>query len=486
MPALTINKFYGGMSESVSYTSDSMSAYQENVDGKSQPEVLKLQRWIVEQNTTWTSLWNVFITDRRNNAPWFIYSLWENGEVYLVWWSLEFTFPWNPTIYNSILFWDNVISFYEDSGSLKLAQTNINANWSIDRASTTLDYGINEDLTQFEVLLDKYDPYCVARNDSEDILYFVWWNTVYSWLITQLPLFKVGIVFEDQVVWLTKSWTQYNVYLQNWRKYFRDGFSEQHDGYVDLWENIRYVKETKNYDYIVAWFGAADYSRMYISQWQSFQLVNRAKFVIDWSDVEWKGAYDIFNRYGNSTIAVDESNIYITNLNNRWIEAFGNRIQWLPQGTTMEVANEDYFDFWALFTSTFANTLYFSYRNNDWNCFIASLPYFETLNPDYQLEGKYITKKYVMWVRRVRQTYVEVRYDADDDTFIDLYVATDWSPNFELLKTFTWDSKNIKISSPDKIRVWYEFEYKIVLRSNDVDKTPKLYSMQITYEQADR
>ncbi len=91
-----------------------------------------------------------------------------------------------------------------------------------------------------------------------------------------------------------------------------------------------------------------------------------------------------------------------------------------------------------------------------------------------------------MWVYKTRQSHVDVRYKTPTDTSIKIYVAVDWTNTYELLKTISDTDQNIKISTPDNIKQWYEYQYKIELESTDPDATPELYNMTIFYDQTDR
>ena len=446
MQYININKFYWWMSESDAYTSDSMSAYQFGVDGRSQPEVLKLNKKIDQDFSTWTNLmFRKVALDFWINDVFFVF--WENWQVYDKNWVNVYTLPWNHNIYNAIKFWESIIFFYEESSQLKLWQVPVMSWNTPDWWNVTAPFGIDENLNPFAVnIWFGFSPYCVAINDQEDILYFIWWNSVYSALISQLPLIKKSLVLESQVVWLTKQGSQYSVYLSAWRKYFRDWFSEQNDWYIDIWERIRYVKDARNYDYVVTWIGSPIYSKLYLSQWQSFQPVKKAsQILIDWF-LEFKHAYDIFSPYWNDSIWIDESNAYISNWDSRWIEAFWNRIQWLPQWTSLEFAWEQFQDIWAIWYNTIWERVYFTYKNVEWDAFVSFIEYWNTLTPKYQLEWHYYTKKYVMWVNKIRQPLLEMRYETPENTQIEVYVSTDWDGNYELLKTISDDQKNIKIS----------------------------------------
>lgn len=474
---ITINKFYGGMSDSDAYTSEVMCAYQENVDWMSKPECLKLNRQVEDVIATGQGIVTAQINRRYYT---------DAGEVYNSAGALVYTIPGaGGQFYNAIKFWENYIGFYKDGNELKLTQTPLNATGTPQWGLTVDNYGINPDLTSFNPNVGNSN-FCVAVNDSEDVLYFIGGNTVYKVLISQLPLITTGIVLEDDVVGLTRQGQQISIYLSEGRKYFWDGFSEQHDGYVDLRQMIRYVYSTRNYDYVVAWDAAAIYSKLFISQWQSFQLLRSGQFTLDANSEQWRHAYWMKTPFGNASMVANEKQVFIANSWMNAIESYGNRVPGLQQGSVMEARDTDWEFIGWFWYETLPDDIYFSVQDVNGNWFIKNLPLFRTPDPNYQSSWLYYTKKYVMGAYKVRQSQMVVRYKTPENTSINIYVAVDGTNTYELLKTIDGNEQNIKISTPNNIRQWYEFQYKIELISTDPEATPELYNMTIFYEQADR
>lgn len=462
------------MSDSDAYTSDAMSAFQCNVDGMSQPELLKLNRKYTVELTTWDGVVVAYVL-------WYYFT--DDGKVYNWAWSVVYSLS-SWVFYNAIKFGDNVIGFYIDWWKLKLTQTPV-VGTSPTWWSTVDDYGINPDLTQFQPDV-WWSFYCVAVNDSEDVLYFIGKNKVYTMVISQLPLVTTWITLEDNVVWLTRQWWQISIYLQNGRKYFWDWFSEQHDWYVDLGQPIRYVYGNRNYDYVIAGAAAAIYSKLFLSQWQSFQLLRSWQFTLDGITEKRRHAYWMKTPYGNASMASNEKAVFIANEWMNAIESYWNKTTWLPQGSVIEALNEDWADIWAIRFEDNPDILYFSVQDVDGNWSIISISYFKTSTPTYQLSWVYYTKKYVMWAYKNRQTQLVIRKNTPADTQIKVYVSVNGSSAYELLDTISWTDDNIKIASPDNIKVWYEFQYKIELITTNESVTPSFYCGDIFYEQADR
>jgi len=479
MQKLAINKFYGGMSDSDAYTSEAMSSYQQNLDWMSQPEVLKLNRAMELEINTWLG-----VTVAQTNS----YYWTDAGEVYNSSGVVVYALPaWK--FYNAIKFWANFIGFYIQAGRLKLTQTPLSSSWTPNWLATAIDYGINPDLTQFQPDVQGH-LYCPAVNDSEDVLYFIWKNVVYSVLISQLPLISPSLTLESNVVWVTRQWQQISIYLQSGRKYFWDWFSEQHDWYVDLWLMIRFVYTTRNYDYVVAWAAADIYSKFFMSQGQSFQLLRTWQFTLDdayGSQEQRRHAYWLKTPYWNMSMVADEKSVFIPNSWMRAIESYGNKTPWLPQGTVIEILNDarQYIG-GVWFEPATPDVLYASVQDANLNWSIIRIPFFRTPTPTYQASGLYYTKKYVMWVYRVRIKEVVVRKETPANTTLSIYVAVDGWKTYELLKTITWTDRNIKISSPNIVRQGYEFQYKIEMTTTNTSVTPLLYSMSVEYEQAEQ
>ena len=506
---ILINKWYGWMSEANTLTTPWQFVYTSNVDGKSEPEFLQLNLRAQPLVNTWSWIPTSFIEDYGTFGDWFVFC--DNWTIYSTTsWNLVYTMTGNKPIYNAISFgatnapwWNKYLWFYEDGWMIKMA--------SIDRANAdviswawdvTENYWVFTPALPFHTLPAQgifWEPYCLAVNNSEDFLYFSTANQVYMGIFSQLPFFEKMLEFEDQIVWLTTNWPSINIYLRNGKKYIWDWFSETYDTDCDLWTNILYAYNNKNYDYIVA--GNAGETQLYTSQWQSFQLLKSTRFTRTLPFPLTKFNYDLTSsRFWNFSMATDKSNLFLFNWWEWEIEAMGNLINWLPKWSnhiTNVSGNWFWIDnIWLFFCPRWRpNTLYFWHLDTNWNYWLSEIHTDRTRASTnwvfgYTDSGYVITQKFDFWIpMENRAIEYQFRHDIFSNTSITIDYSIDWWP-FQNLVVIS-DINNPDL--PKKSRVlqstagvpFYEISYRITLQSSDLTKSPRLYSMFATYEQKD-
>lgn len=454
-------------------------SYGEWVDGKTYPDWLRLAR---------KSEWSEINTD--NNLMFCHYDdyfyFWENGKVYNNAGANIYTLPWNFPIRNCVRFGDNFLMFYNTGNAIRIARCPF--LWlSPDFTAVTVQRWIDEALSPFQATFSSAVwPYCQYINDSEDVLFFIAGNSAYRIIVTTAPFIQKGVVFEDQCVWITKNWSQITIYLSKGKKYFWDWFSKQHDWYVETGENIRYVQDTRNYDYIIAWNNASIYSKLYISQWQDFQLVKKWAFTVDWFTEKRKHAYWMEGRYGNFCIWIDEDNVYLScDWQDRSIEWMGNKIVWFPKSTTTEYYNDNILD-WGMIWRKDNWDMWFSYKDINWDAKISEIQTFRTNSPKYVEQWTLYTQKFSMQWERNRMKIWKIRCDTPAWTSISLYQSIDWSQNYQLIRTITATDKDEKIYSVPTSLPFYEIQLKIVMTTSNESITPILYSIRWENEQIER
>ena len=466
---------------------ESQFSYSEWIDTKTNPDSLILSR---KTTAPVTNTDNFLMFAEYDNF--FYFGEW--WRVYNKSWTLVYTLPWNRPIRNVAKFWDNFLMFYSTWNSIRIARTwfiwSSPDFWSVTVQWWTLDPIVPNSFSQ------PYDtvawPFCCLINDSEDTLYFVVNNKVYRIIVTTAPFIEVWLVLEWPIVWLTKNGSQINVYLMSWRKYFWDGFSLQHDGYVDLWEDIRFVQDTKNYDYIVAGTASSIYSKMFVSQWQEFSLVKKASFTLEktWNAITkelWKNAYWITWRFWNFCITTDQDNVYNTIWDYWRIEAFWNKVVWTPMASSVEYSNDEIQDFWWIWSWKGINWwfVFFSYRDTDWNCFVDSIANFRTPSPKFVWTWTLYTQKFSFWTQKVRIKQYRIRAFVPNGTWISIYASYNWNQNYELIKSLeTWDKTDIY-----SLTSWwpfFEIQRKIEMTSNNENVTPILYQIDVDYVATER
>lgn len=428
---LTINQRFWWMTDSDVVWWSNQYSYGQWVDGKTYPDRLTLARKS-EWSIVWT--WTHLMFAQYDES--FYFGEW--GRVYNNAGTNVYTLPWNFPIRNVIKFGDNFLMFYSTWNAIRIARCPF--VWSSpDFWSVTVQRWVDELLAPFQATYNTAVwPYCVAINDSEDILYFIAWQNVYRVLVTTAPFIEVWLRLEDDCVWLTKSWSQITVYLSRGKKYFWDGFSLQHDGYVELGEQIRYVQDTRNYDYMVSWSASSIYSKMYISQGQDFQLVRRWSFTLDWANEYWKAWYWMTGRYWNFCIWVDEDNVVASCDDQRTIESLWNRVVWLPKATSVDYYNDDVVSFGMVRRKQWqfsAWDFWFSYKDINWNAYIDTIQTFRTATPKYNSEWLLFTQKF-----NFGGTKTIILSSTDPDTLItsQLTYQTQDFPPITATSTTTW------------------------------------------------
>ena len=477
MPNLLINNFYGWMWDDDFALWQGQYNFSDSLDVKTKPEGFTLQREVENITTTGVSLMTCNIDD--------FYCFGENWD----WYDLDgnnfLNLPGGHDILNAIKFMWDIVLFYNQWSTIRLARVpwpSPYSFWSVD-----INY-YKQDASSFPLpnFVWSYTewPYCPSINDSEDSLYFAIWNTVYYILASLPTVVNVGIVLEEQVVWLSRNWSLYQVYLVTWRKYFWDWFSEEHDWYVDLWMPILYMQTAKNLDNIVARpFWPPWASKLFISQWQNFTYLREGKKVVDGIQERFKFWYGQEYFYWNFNIAYNQDSYFMINDEEWWIESIGKKINWLPQAISLDFSGYSRIGcLWNWFRNVY-DKIRFSY--DDWsNVWIATISY-DTINTKtYQNSGVMYTRKYMP---NLGQQWRVIEYIIHCQTpvwtKIKFYHSVDWSNNYELVSDISWiDKKNRKFSLPSS-KDFYEIQFKIELEPTNTNVTPIFYTLNMRYEQ---
>jgi len=477
---MIINQRYWGMTDSDVIGADHQYSFWRWVDWKTYPDTLRLARKSLSpQISTGTHLMFCQYDD-------FFY-LWEGGNVYNNLGTNVYTLPWGFTIRNCCKFWDSFLMFYSTWNTIRIARAPF--VWSSPNfAAVTVQWWLDENLTPFEYPFSTAVwPYCPLINDSEDILYFVAWEVIFRSLVTTLWFIQKGLTLEEPLVWLTKNWSQIAGYTKRGKKYFWDWFSKQHDGYVELWESIRYVQDTRNYDYIVAWTWADIYSKMYVSQWQDFQMIRKWSFDTDAGDEFWKHWYYLTWLFWNNCIATEDENVYSTSETSKSIECFWNKVLWLPKGTTIDFYQENV-ALWGMIrrkSVISAWSIWFSYENANWDCFVWDIQNFREPIQRYVPSWVLYTKKIWFWWYKMRPKNYRIRYQKPPWTTLLLYQSIDWSKTYTLVASLP-DQETTDIFTINQSQPFYEIQRKIEMTTNNDLISPLLYSIEFIYEPADR
>ena len=491
MQTILYNNFYGSVADTNTHMRVWDCAYAENVDGRSEPECLKLNREVSVLCQTWSWLpidmidWYILCDD------WTI-RLYNS-------WVVQYTAPWPIVAWS--MFWSYVLIFYEESWSIKIA--NIPLSWTTRQfwsavADRWRQIGIDWLLQPTPFIADTWSNISFI-NHSEDILYFSIWRNVYilDYQFTSIAVatpIKKALTFESEVVWLTRDTNSISIYLQNGRKYFWWGIGyETPDGYSDLWiSRVTHVWTAKNVDYVL-WVWASSISNvLFLCQWQSTQRLREAWSIRDGISSIYK--FNVWTNCRNDSWMWYNHNLVFFPLeDNVWIMSLWTQNEIVPYWFINEYVDRlnIYEDIWTMSRAKDANnfpSLYIWVRNNSNNQWYLLLFQYDRNNTSYKYQPQWAryTKKEINQApqqNRIKKYYF--RYDLPAWTNIDIYYALNWSSTYTLLTSLPSGQLDHYF---DQSMFWnrHEIQHKIVLRSTNNLETPRLYSMAITTEETRR
>lgn len=490
MESITYNNFSWSIAETNTHMKVWDCAYMENLDGRTEPEFLKLNREVRVQCATGTWLpilvldWYVFSTDGtiRNLS---------NGVV-------VYTTPSSSPFVAWVIFWDYFIWFYQEWTNIKILSI------PIDPVFWTWNFwGV---VTSFWVLVDPITaisaPFSVFSwisqrnisiiNNSEDILYFSIDKKVYSTSYRFMPsmVIEQSLVFESYVSGMTRDQNSINIYLRNGRKYLWGGiWYKGAEWYSDLWvSRLQKVWQAKNIDYFIAsWFTGIN-NILYISQWQSCKQIRQAGKVLDWLATNSKFAFGT-QCNNDSWMASWNNLVYFPSEEKVGAISYGIRNEVNAYWFVNEYMNNIYEDIWCLSYWTDANNsqeLYLWVRDNNGNWSVLVQQYdINNSSYKYQLEWLWYTKKEINQFPQIKRSIKYFfRYELPVNTTIEIYCCKDGTNNYTLLTTLPSGQQEFIFNW--WVNEWREITHKIVMKTTDNTKTPKLQSMTISIEPTKR
>lgn len=490
---LTINKRYGGMADNDYLMSDGQNAFQNNIDIRTHPECIKLQRKLELQCATGTWLPTAWVWDvySSNFSNFWVFT--DDGKVYYAGnGNLVYTLPWWHKIISALTFGTYILFFYWTGTIVNVAyilRSNAGAwVWSWTANVTVAPSTVREWWFPPSTLW-----YAPCFNQSDDFIYISAWKNVYLTTLDQFLFFQRMLTFEDDVVWLVRDWSIIYIYLITGRKYMRDGASFQVEWYVDLWHYIFGVKQVQGSDYVMSWPWVGIYSSLYISKWLQFQYVRSARTFIDGTNEFGKFSYSSSAAKGNDIMWSDNKYVYFPNEDlwpsTWWVERIGSEYAWLPSA----IDNFSLTHTWgniervgAIFQVYSNNVFIWVEDSATGNCFLLFLDNAinSTTNPPtYHSEGVFYTRKYILSAsKRMWSRQFEFRYDLPSWTSVEIYYAKNGSTTYTSLTTLTsWSPMDERFSTAISFD-FYEIQFKFVLKTTDTNVTPSLYDMNMIYD----
>lgn len=493
-PTILINNRRGGIAEDNALMREWDCAYMQNLDGRTEPTVLKLNTKVTQSATTqdWLA---ITIMDG--------YIWCDNGKVFVFWGGLQRTIPWSVTLlsvsrvivkdatYWSIYFW-----LYQTWSQVKAFCVPILPNWTAVWWSAVTWYGDYYDyFTQtsqpFAITTNRTNAYIV--NYEQDFLYFAVGNKVFcingAFLTPTSARIELYLQFESNVAWLTLSWYLVNIYLYNWMKYFWQGIQNRTTTWsIDLWmKRISSVTGAGNYDYVVGIWFTWQTNALFISQGQSIQLLKEWSFIFDGTNELDKFYFDRFSTLWNKSRASHNHNLsFFPTYAYQWVwvVSFWSRNEIVDKAWINEYITGDFDELWALSFWWDANdtpTLYMWLRDsgtNQW--YVYSMGFRKNATPQYQWEWVRYTKKYVQ--PRTQQSTItrfRFRYDCPATCEIEVSYAINGSSNYTVLwvlPEMELDFEWINLDRRTDPR--YEIQFRIKMTSSLDTTTPKLYTME--------
>lgn len=502
-PDILINNRRGWIAESDSLMREGDCAYMHNLDGRSDPSVLKLNRALIDTYST-LSLPVAF-------ADWYVFCEW--WQVYNAWvWSLAYTLTWvsklisvtkfgiTTTWFTGIIVW-----FYVPTSNTSIIKSfaipiNDDPTPTAVFTSTEYDYFRVYDYftwsdTQFSVIHNsRYNVHVI--NYEDDFLYVSVGKKIYvanqPFCTNTAGRLEYYFSLEDNIAWITRAGYLINIYLRNWLKYFWQGIENRTTTWsVDLGiKNVHNIWDWKNFDYVLGVWFTWDTNCIFVSQWQDIQLLKESSHIRDWISEVAKFYIDQWTN-NRQRCAFNHNLSFFPVLWWSWPTLWWLLSLWTRNEVTSKSWINDYISddiqtMWFIWYAIDANSqpfVHFWYELDTWWFAFSSLWYFNQSeqNKTYQSSWVRYTKKYLSPnVKQRTATRFRFRYDLPVGTSIDVYYSKDWLDTYTLLwslpqwqKDFEW----INLSRRTEPR--YEIQFKIVISTTDITKTPKLYTMEV-------
>ena len=496
-PDILINNWRWWIAESDTLMREWDCAYMHNLDGRSDPSVLKLNNEVRNIQSTWSWLW-ISIIDSLVRC--------NNWEVYIIWWWLQWTAPWQilavtkfsikDTVTPSIYLW-----FYRVWNNILSFAIPISTVWTALFWSASTNYWIVWDYqlgNNFPFSEPTSNDSIYTINYEDDFLYFSVGKKIFvmNQPFCNASQWRMEYYFslEDDIKWLTRSWYLMNIYLRNWLKYFWQWIENRTTTWsIDLWiKRVQWVSEWKNFDYIVWVWYTWESNCLFVSQWQDIQLLKEWNYITDW-----------LNNLSKFYIEATTSNKNRSTFNHNlaffpmvWDQWIGVISLWTRNEITSKSWINEYIDsnideIWSIIFAWDANynpELYMCIMVW-WQGRVYSMDFIRKNNwIKYQPSWVRYTKKYIR--PRTKQwviTRFRFRYDNPAQCNIEVAYAINWSSNYTILGNLPQSELDFEWINMDwRTDPRYEIQFRITMSTTDDTKTPKLYIMEWYESNANR
>ena len=326
-----------------------------------------------------------------------------------------------------------------------------------------------------ETFLSINNIYTPPMLQDSSVLWIWWLNTVYrvsnTWVVVSTS------IFDRYVTWITKQWTQYVVYTDEWKATYWDWVSSTITATKDLWFIPARVKSEAWIDHIITtdW----DY---YVWSWYTFQLVSRKRQSNRLDDnSQYIKKIDFTPDFITwQSISVWRWGIFIASSDTKpWVYRRESIIKWLAQSFHKSITKDNWnFDFDEVFTTTYLSKgqskLLIGKQSNTTSYWVDILD----LNTKVTAKDWYaVTDVFTGWTTFSKQIkkFRITTSDTSWDNFIKLYFRKNNSSTWTLARTINNSTNTIDRKSITEV-TWdfIDIQFKVELHNDNQDDTPPL------------
>lgn len=492
-PTILINNRRGGIAEDNALMREWDCAYMQNLDWRAEPTLLKLNSKVTQSYSTANWLAVAFVDWYTRCDNWKIFDSNWNQQPYTVPWTIlaVIKFWINQTWYKAMYFW-----LYEIWWQVKAFSVPIDNLWA---GAAQRWLAVNAYGTYFDYQTGTSLPFAVTTgwenatilNYEEDFIYFSVWNLVFvanaEFMTISWARLELYLRFESNISGMSLSWYLVNIYLFNGMKYFWQWIQNRTTTWsIDLWiKNVTAINWAWNYDYVVAVGASPETNCLFISQWQSIQLLKEWSFLLDWLNelrkfhfMPWTVSNTWATHNHNLSFFPVETDDWV------WVLSFWARNEIVDKAWINEYVTTVRYDLWAMtfaWDANYSPSLFFGLRDQStWLWYVYLMSFRKDPTPQYQWEWVRYTKKYVQ--PRTQQSTItrfRFRYDCPATCTIEIAYAINWSSDYTVLWTLPQAQLDFEwINLAWRTDPRYEIQFRIKMTSSLDTTTPKLYTME--------
>lgn len=464
---VVVDKFFWGLGDANTRLWVGQFPFSQWIDFRRDPDFIQLSRAYEENFTTGNDLMLCAIDELQYSHSFYLGQSWQ---VYYDNWTNVYTLPSWADILNSIKFWDQYIFLYRIWGVGYIAAIDVanagGAAWNPGDVDT--DYGIYP-WAHYEA-----SEHMMMLNDSDDFLYIVMGKEIIR--LDASGVISDGLKLEDDITGFTRHGGLYRAYTRHGLLYAWDGFSLEHEWYVNLNTYVRYVFNNSWVDYVF-WGTIGQYWSLYYAQGFGKELLKKSRIIDDGKELYMYGLDHVWSNY---TATEYNWMVFTPSEGNRWgIESIGREYVGYPTSFWIDQLIKDCDGIGMMYKRNRGIHTYFSYRDSvSWECRVARINQWISTSYKHVLSGNLHTPKYNLWHNDIKQLFeLEMRADIPTDTAITLQYSLDggaWQPAaYNPLTNWRFQIHGDAINAD-----FYEIQFNLSLSTTNDNVTPKFYEMR--------